>query len=1324
MSSYGKKTPQGRVADFNFDFSGLDDPSRHNDERKRLYGIIPEDFLPDFYKEGYNNSIEGMAYQMVTGKQFFEIDHNYNPGMVRDIMATISSFLTPTDILTMATGGGLAAKALNKYGTKAAQTALRQTNLPKHIVAEMTEAGMKDAAANASRAQIRAAAGLASDVGKMQMRAAVGAGGFGFYSGLQSAELQVLQDRDKDHIQGLADASKSFAYGFGKGSVHGAAIGAVTGGLGQLGRMAGRKATSRLSPRSQNAAAIGGDKGIEIAAFGTLPSIEDAIGGEFRLPRAEEWIHAAGVVGGLGASRGALKLRKDVADRYRQKEMDAISPQKVRAEKRKGAGEYYDKISQVNIGEEVWIDPTTGTKIKIRSQDFYDTPVDWKVVPEHKKSKNKDYTDLGGLRKTRNDVEFTILEVGKNYKSSGEGSLKNNQKRKMLKRDFLETFTRQTDPVVKKGKTISQSLSDGWASIKKKLKISDKTHQADLRKLGIPESGPTNSQQHRAILEHYKRKEFISSFVKDKATDAAFRSSLVDIHRDGVLKERLPEPLYNVLAGFKQVKNRLTHPFSQYSKEKMLNADFAAHHELSIVLNSFEKVGIGGKKGPTSEQYTNLYDIMTNKKYQGGKGLDYKDGKLIEVKTGKVIDIDIGGVNPAGLRNALDGMYYKAKQAGVPVKKYTENYMPQLYRTEVLEVIRKDIESIMKNNRKYQRDLFSLNPEKPAEVEVIIRKFLGLDKKGKQIGPTEASPETIKSFQHLMRQFQNSPHQALQAFNKLKTEGWALRYDIAYNLEKSRVLDLPPEFLEKNVGKLMARYASQYSKRKAAVENFGKKNERIGAALEMLREQNRHGEADILDKAFSSFTGNIETDPRFNYTPYWKNAWNNMTQFQVATKIGLGFGAVVNLTQPFISTAVALGYGPMINGMKKFKTDSKYRKAIEKRIGYNNMDILKQIFGSDYTEIGMFGKFANATTTYLGFNGINKWNYNSAAATMYEYLLKQQQIAKGGKFMGKTKVGRERARAELRRHGLTEKSNLSLENTSSKTQKKITRAMYEFARDSQLQKNVLNDPLFFNDPRFRPFVLFKRFGYKQANWIAETLKKEWVEYKNPMPVLRLVAGGFAGGLMMNTAKQFITKVLSGEDVYNENYSLRFDYEDGLSAGVKKLKNEITVGEILDTAASAGAFGLVADIISAEDKLQSAEFLAKPAVLSDAEKIYDTVIRFYKESGEFGLDAAVRRVPSRASRLLGAFPARLASRLQTKQQKESYLTFRKGIIKNRILDALTIRNNREAMKILKEWNNAYPEKRITYEDISISAVIDRYKKRLERRREVQLDLPPR
>jgi len=1311
MPTYGLKSSQkNSVPSFDFNFAPLSDPSQYEDERKRLYGVIPETWLPDFYKEGYNNSIEGMAYQMITGKQFFDFEPNYNKGVVRDIMATISSFITPTDILAMATGGGLAARALNKYGTKAAQLAMKQTNLPKSVITKFAEEGIMDAATFA---------------GKTQLRAATGAGGFGFYSGLQSAELQVLQERDKGHIAGLADASKSFAYGFGKGSVHGAAIGAVTGGLGQLGRVAGRKATSKLSPRTQDFAAIGGDKGIEIAAFGTLPTVEDALKGEFRLPRAEEWIHAAGVVGGLGVARGTLKVRKDIKDRYNKKLADAIDPKKVKEKKIEGAGQYYDTIAKPKSGEEVWVDHSTGQKVTVNTKNFYDTPVDFKVSPSNKRSGKKNYTDMGGQVLTSNKVDYTIRTAGKDKGSAIKSGL--GEKKTVNKREFLENFTRESDPIPK-NQTILQSLNAGWEGIKKTLRVNDKTHKADLKQLGIPESGPINPQQSRVVFEHYKRKKFISDFVKDKSTDVAFRNSLVDIHRDGVLKERLPDTLYNIITGFRQVKNRLTHPFSVYSKDKMLEADFMAHHELSVVLDSFSKVGMGGagKKGPTAEQYINLFDIMTSRKLDGGKGVKLETegankGKLIDIKTGNVLNVDVGGVSPAGLRKILDVIFVRAKEAGIPVKERLDYYMPQLYKTEVLDLITKDIESIINKNTNMKNDLFALNPDRPSEVNTIIKKFLGVDNNGKQIGPSQASPETIKSFQYLIKQFKNTDNKVLQAFNKLKTEGWSQRYDIAYNLEKSRALDLPPEFLEKNVGKLMARYASQYSKRRAAVINFGAKNEKIRAIHDMLGEQGRHGEAAILEKAFSSFTGNIETDPRFNYTPYWKNAWNNMTQFQVATKIGLGFGAVVNLTQPFISTAVALGYGPMVNGMRKFTTDKAYRRSIEKRIGYNNMDILKQIFGGEYAEIGAFGRFANATTTYLGFQGVNKWNYNSAAATMYEYLLKQQRIAKGQGFMGKTSAGKDRAKSILSKYGLNERNNLNIEQTSAGTQKKLSKAMYEFARDSQLQRNILNDPLFFNDPHFRPFVLFKRFGYRQANWIGETLKKEWVQYKNPLPVLRLIAGGFAGGLMMNTAKQFITNVMAGEDVYNENYSLQLDYEDGLGAGVKKLKNQITVGEMLDTVAASGAFGLVADIIASEDQLQAFEFAAKPAVYSDAEKIYDTLLKFWEESGEFGIDTAMRRAPQRGARLFGAFPARLANRFQTEGQRESYLTFRKGVIKTRILDALIAKNKRKAMKLLSEWNDNYPEKRLTYEDIGVRAVMGRYKRKLEKRRKAQLEL---
>jgi len=1318
--SYGVRNPADSLwaATTTFDFSPLNDVSSYEDERKKLYGIIPEDWIPDFYKEGYNNSIEGMAYQMISGKQFFDIDPTKNPGMVNDIMATISSFITPTDILSMATGGGIAAKILGKYGSKTMQIAMKQTNLPKSVIKKAVEAGTMDAVSHATKAKLRAT---------------VGAGGFGFYSGLQNAELQVLQDRDMGHIKDLGDATQAFASGFGKGAVHGAAIGAVTGGLGQLGRMAGSKATTRLSERVQSAAAIGGDKGIEIAAFGTIPTIEDALRGEYRLPRAEEWIHAAGVVGGLGVARGAIKVRRDIKDRYSKEAMEAIPEKDVLAAKEKGAGKFYDERNRLDTTDQIWIDKH-GNKVSVSTQDFSDTPVDFRIVPGGKKAPKKAYTDLGGVQEVKNEVTYTFRKAGE--KEGTRAKPREIQKQyKMTKREFLEQFTRETDPLFK-GKTAKESLQIEAERIQKEIGVDKNTHKADLKKLGIDtEHGPKNPQEARSLYEHYKRKKFIDDYVKDKSLDTPYRRHLADIHRDGILKERLPEPIYNALVGFRQVKHRLKHPFSEYSKDKMLKADFESHFELSEVLKDLRGAGIGSnkwyQKGPTPEQYKNLYEVMTSDKYNGGRGITIDgNGKLRKANPdgtfGEFIDIDVGGVNPARLRKIFDMIHARAKKAGIPVQEKLENYLPKLYKTEILDIIRKDVEAIINNNRNYKNDLFSLNPENPVEVERMIRKHLGIDKKGEKIeGAGIASPETVEAFQHLIKQFKDSPYKVMQAWNKLKTEGWSQRYDIAYNLEKSRLLDLPDHFVEKNVGKLVSRYASQYAKRKAFVENFGVRGEKIRAAHEMLREQNRHGEADILEKAYSAFTGNIETDPRFNYAPYWKNAWNNMTQFQVATKIGMGFGAVVNITQPFISTAVALGYGPMINGMRKFKTNKAYKKSIEDRIGYNNMDILKQIFGGEYADIGMFGKFANATTTYLGFKGINKWNYNSAAATMYEYILKQQRIAKGEGVYGKVGQLREIAKRKLKSHGLSEKDSFNLEKASPEIQKKLSKAMYEFARDSQLQKNILNDPMFFNDPRFRPFVLFKRFGYKQATWIGETLKKEWVDYKNPLPVLRLVAGGFAGGLFMNSAKQLITDTLAGEDVYNENYSIPFSFQgdEEIGAGMKRFAKEVTVGEILDTVSAAGGFGLVGDIIASEDRLRAFEFVGKPAMYSDLEKIYDTTINFWKDSGEFGIDAAIRRAPKRASRVLGAFPSRIATRFQTDQQKESYLTFRRGVLKSRILDALIAKNKRKAMQVLEEWNRAYPEKRFTYEDISIDAVIKRYKKKLERKRKIQLDLPP-
>ena len=116
------------------------------------------------------------------------------------------------------------------------------------------------------------------------------------------------------------------------------------------------------------------------------------------------------------------------------------------------------------------------------------------------------------------------------------------------------------------------------------------------------------------------------------------------------------------------------------------------------------------------------------------------------------------------------------------------------------------------------------------------------------------------------------------------------------------------------------------------------------------------------------------------------------------------------------------------------------------------------------------------------------------------------------------------------RHEYQMGSNLNLETTSKATRKKIQKSLYEVGRDSQLQRNILNDPLFFNDPKFRPFVLFKRFGYRQANWIRETLAKEWFEYKNPLD-----GEGLFQGVMSDEVPQ--EAVINNGEYDMVNYSL-------------------------------------------------------------------------------------------------------------------------------------------------------------------------------------------
>ena len=92
-------------------------PGGQTEKERALYGFIPGEWLPNWVKQGYNQSIEGLARQVMNGEPVFKVDKGYNPNTAEDILATIMSFATPTDVGTMVLGGGIGGLAVKQaYG--------------------------------------------------------------------------------------------------------------------------------------------------------------------------------------------------------------------------------------------------------------------------------------------------------------------------------------------------------------------------------------------------------------------------------------------------------------------------------------------------------------------------------------------------------------------------------------------------------------------------------------------------------------------------------------------------------------------------------------------------------------------------------------------------------------------------------------------------------------------------------------------------------------------------------------------------------------------------------------------------------------------------------------------------------------------------------------------------------------------------------------------------------------------------------------------------------------------------------------------------------
>lgn len=226
---------------------------RHGDES--VMEMMGES-LPNVVKNAYNRSLTGMAHQIATGKQPFDLT-GYEPGVIEDLAAEIISFVMPLDQLSLVVGGGIGSVA-GKFASSAIGKQVAKKLVVSGVKKEVAEGAIKNAALRA--------------IPRMVQGAAHSGGALGAYSGASAAAATKIQTGEYDLVESV------------KGALHGTALGIILGATGG--------ATAPLAKHGIPGKA--GQIGAEIGAF--------TVGGaaiEGELPTMDDLAHATALVLGL-----------------------------------------------------------------------------------------------------------------------------------------------------------------------------------------------------------------------------------------------------------------------------------------------------------------------------------------------------------------------------------------------------------------------------------------------------------------------------------------------------------------------------------------------------------------------------------------------------------------------------------------------------------------------------------------------------------------------------------------------------------------------------------------------------------------------------------------------------------------------------------------------------------------------------------------------------------------------------------------------------------------------------------------------------------------
>ena len=99
--------------------------------------------------------------------------------------------------------------------------------------------------------------------------------------------------------------------------------------------------------------------------------------------------------------------------------------------------------------------------------------------------------------------------------------------------------------------------------------------------------------------------------------------------------------------------------------------------------------------------------------------------------------------------------------------------------------------------------------------------------------------------------------------------------------------------------------------------------------------------------------------------------------------------------------------------------------------------------------------------------------------------------------------------------------------------------------------------------------------------------------------------------------------------------------------------------------------------------------------------------------DYGIGFA-SRMPKYFAPIFGTVPRRFAKRFEPAGQKQSYLEYRKGLLRSRILDYLIDGNSEMATRLIRKWNKSNPAEAFHYDDVSFDAVYKRLENKYKKR----------